>query len=107
MGLRPGRTYNKITKKPYTRISIHKPRRSYVKGVPVSKIHQFEMGAKGDYPLKFELVSKNNRQIRSNSLESARITTLKHLSKKLGDGNFFFKVLVYPHHILRENYYSE
>ena len=103
MGLRPGRAYNKITKKPFTRISIHKPRRSYVKGVPVSKIHQFEMGAKGDYPLRFELVSKNNRQIRSNSLESARITALKHLSKKLGDGNFFFKVLVYPHHILREN----
>ena len=103
MGLRPGRTYNKITKKPYTRISIHKPRRSYVKGVPVSKIHQFEMGAKGDYALKFELVSKNNRQIRSNSLESARITALKHLSKKLGETGFFFKVLVYPHHILREN----
>lgn len=103
MGLRPGRCYNKKTKKPYTRISIHKPRKSYVKGVPVVKIHQFEMGAKGDYPMTFELVCKHNRQIRSNSLESARITTLKYLTKKLGETNFFFKVLVYPHHVLREN----
>lgn len=103
MGLRPGRAYNKITKKPFTRISIHKPRRSYVKGVPAPRIHQFEMGAKGDYDLKLDLVCKDNVQIRSNSLESARITTLKHLSKKLGETGFFFKVLVYPHHVLREN----
>ena len=59
MGLRPGRTYNKVTKKPFTRISIHKPRRSYVKGVPAPRIHQFEMGAKGDYPLTFDLVCKD------------------------------------------------
>ena len=101
--LRPGRSYHKITKKPYTRISIHRPRISYVKGVPASKIHQFEMGAKGDYPLSFDLVSKDDVQIRSNALESARITALKHLTKKLGETGFFFKVLVYPHHVLRQN----
>lgn len=103
MGLRPGRSYNKITKKPFTRISIHKPRRSYVKGVPEKKIHQFEMGVKGEYTQTLDLVCKDAVQIRSNALESARITTLKHLSKKLGEGTFFFKVLVYPHHVLREN----
>ena len=103
MGLRPGRAYNKVTKKPFTRISIHKPRRSYVKGVPASRIHQFEMGAKGDYPLTFNLMCKDEVQIRSNALESARITALKYLSKKLGETGFFFKVLVYPHHVLREN----
>ena len=101
--LRPGRSYSKITKKPNTRISIHKPRKSYVKGVPATKIHQFEMGAKGDYPLSMDLVCRNNVQIRSNALEAARITTLKYLTKKLGDTGFFFKVLVYPHHVLRQN----
>jgi large subunit ribosomal protein L10e len=103
MGLRPGRSYHEIKNKPYTRISVHRPRKSYVKGVPASKIHQFEMGKKGKYPLAFNLVSKQDIQIRSNSLESARITTLKHLNKKLGENSFFFKILIYPHHVLREN----
>jgi large subunit ribosomal protein L10e len=103
MGLRPGRSYHELKKKAYTRISVHKPRKSYVKGVPAPKIHQFEMGKKGEYPLKFNLVSRENIQIRSNSLESARITTLKCLTKKLGERNFFFKILIYPHHVLREN----
>jgi large subunit ribosomal protein L10e len=103
MGLRPARCYHKLKKKPYTRISIHKPRKSYVKGVPAPRIHQFEMGKSGKYDLTFNLVSKNDVQIRSNSLESARITTLKHLNKKLGENNFFLKILIYPHHVLREN----
>ena len=103
MGLRPGRCYSKIKKKPYTRIAIRKPRKSYVKGVPASKIHQFEMGENKDYPLIFFLQCNDNVQIRSNSLESARMTVTKHLNKNLGLNNFFFKVLIYPHHILREN----
>jgi len=103
MGLRPARCYHKLKKKPYTRISIHKPRKSYVKGVPATRIHQFEMGKSGKYILTFNLVSKKDVQIRSNALESARITTLKHLNKKLGENNFFLKILVFPHHVLREN----
>ena len=103
MGLRPARCYHKLKKKPYTRISVHKPRKSYVKGVPASRIHQFEMGKSGKYALTFNLVSKKGVQIRSNALESARITTLKHLNKKLGENNFFLKILIYPHHVLREN----
>ena len=104
MALRPGRCYTKINKKPFTRISIHKPRRSYVKGVPASKIHQFEVGnLKGDFPLRMDLISREDVQIRSNALESARMMVTKHLAKNLGDTGFFLKILVYPHHVLREN----
>jgi len=103
MALRPARCYHRMNKKAYTRVSIHKPRKSYVKGVPSIRIHQFEVGKKGRYPLKFHLVSKNDVQVRSNSLESARIAAVRFLTKKLGAENFFFKVLVYPHHVLREN----
>lgn len=103
MGLRPARCYHKLKKKPYTRISVHKPRKSFVKGIPAPRIHQFEMGKPGKYALTFNLVSKKGIQIRSNALESARITTLKHLNKKLGENNFFLKILIYPHHVLREN----
>jgi large subunit ribosomal protein L10e len=103
MGLRPGRCYHHLKKKPYTRISIHRPRISYVKGVPASKIHQFEVGKKGDYPLKVFLETGNDVQVRSNSLEAARVIATKYLTKHIGENEFFLKILVYPHHILREN----
>ena len=103
MGLRPGRCYHTLKKKPYTRISVHKPRISYVKGVPASKIHQFEVGSKGNYPLKFFIESESDVQIRSNSLEAARVSATKYLTKHIGENAFFLKILVYPHHVLREN----
>lgn len=103
MGLRPGRCYHELKQRAFTRISIRRPRKSYVKGVPALRIHQFEIGMKKDYPLLFYLQSKGDIQIRSNSLEAARVTLTKHLTKNLGEENFFFKILVYPHHIIREN----
>ncbi len=103
MGIRPGRCYHKITQKPYTRIAIRVPRKSYVKGVPVSKIHQFEVGKKGDYALTYHLVSGEATAMRSNCLEAARVIATKYLTTELGEQGFFLKVRVYPHHILREN----
>jgi large subunit ribosomal protein L10e len=103
MGLRPGRCYHTLKKRPYTRISIHRPKISYVKGVPANKIHQFEVGKKGNYPLKFFLAVEGDVQIRSNSLEAARVSVTKYLTKHLGENGFFLKILVYPHHVLREN----
>ena len=103
MGLRPARCYHKINKKPFTRISIRRPRRSYVKGVPPSKIHQFEIGSRKDYTSIFYLQSLEDVQLRSNALEAARVTITKCLTNRLGEENFFIKLLVYPHHILREN----
>jgi len=100
MALRPGRTIREI-ERPYTRQSKHVPRKSYVKGVPFPKTHQFEMGTKGEYPLKMFLVAENAVQIRDNALEASRIVATKFLEKSLGT-NFFFKILVYPHHVLRE-----
>ncbi len=102
MGLRPGRCYTEH-ERPYTRTSIRKPRRSYVKGVPALRIHQFEMGVKGDYPLIFHLVSDKAIQIRSNALEAARTASTSFLNKKVGDKSFFLKIRIYPHHVLREN----
>jgi large subunit ribosomal protein L10e len=103
MALRPGRCYHKVKGKPYTRISIRRPKKSYVKGVPAPRIHQFEVGEDKDFPLVFFLVSKNDVQIRSNALEAARVAATKYLTKGVGERNFFLKILVYPHHVLREN----
>lgn len=100
MALRPGRTVRKV-ERPYTRVSKHVPRKSYVVGVPQPKIHQFEMGTKGEYSLTLFLVAEKAVQIRDNALESSRIVTNKFLEKELGT-NYFLKILVYPHHVLRQ-----
>lgn len=103
MALRPGRVI-KRKKRPWTRVSKSKPRESYVVGVPYPRIHVFEMGNKeGDFDREVFLVSKDDVQIRDNALESARIVSHKFLEKKLGGPNYFYKILVYPHNVLREH----
>ena len=103
MTLRPGRTVRTL-KRPYTRVSKKKPRLSYVVGAPFSKIHIFEMGTKNkEFDTTLWLISKHAIQIRDNALEAARIIANKLLEKILNPENFFMKVLVFPHQILREH----
>ena len=98
--LRPARCYRKI-QRPYTRQSQKKPRKGYVKGVPKPKIAQYEMGTKGEYGRRIFLVPENTLQIRHNALESARMSAIKHMEKNCKE--FFFKLRVYPFHVIREN----
>jgi large subunit ribosomal protein L10e len=101
--IRPGRCYSTL-KRPYTRVSKHKPRKSYVKGVPFPKIRSFEVGKpKPEYSVRAFLVTKKAVQIRHNALEAARISTNKTLESKIGLDMYFMKVLVFPHHVMREN----
>jgi large subunit ribosomal protein L10e len=102
MALRSAKCYRK-PERPNTRISISKPRRSYVKGVPAIKIHRFESGVKKEYQLTLYLNVKDHVQIRHNALEAARLSAMKELEKRAGPEAYFLKVLVYPHHVLREN----
>ncbi len=102
MPLRPARCYTKRRSKnlsgpPYTR-------KEYIPGVPPPKISKFEMGnPKGDYDYKLEVVVLETGQIRHNALEAARVMAHKYLSTTIGEQNYFLKVRVYPHHVLREN----
>ncbi len=98
--LRPGKCYRRL-KRPYTRQSKRKPRKSYVKGVPGSRISQFEMGTKKDYGATLYLVAEQSLQIRHNALEAARMAIVKTVEKATKE--FFIKLRVYPHHVLREN----
>ncbi|HLD78678.1 MAG TPA: 50S ribosomal protein L16 [archaeon] len=103
MALRPAKCYRSL-ERPYTRVSIHVPRKSYVKGVPVGKIHRFEMGNKSQsYTLRIDLVAVQGVQIRHNALEAARVAANKGLDKWVGPNAYFLKILAYPHHVLREN----
>jgi len=103
MGLRPGRA-TRTLKRPWTRVSRKKPRKSYVVGAPYSRIHIFDMGnPHKEYDVNLWLTVERSVQIRDNALESARVVANKFLEKVIGPENYFMKVLVYPHHILREH----
>jgi len=104
MGERGGGVYARLDARPHTRRSHKKPRRSYAKGVPGIRIHQFEAGnrlEKDKFEIEVSLVSKIPVQIKHNALEAARIAITKTMAK--GGADFFLKIRTYPHHILREN----
>lgn len=103
MALRPARCYTKVHRA-FTRQSQRRPRKSYIKGVPRAKITEFELGKKGKYDKKVFLLSDRKIQIRHNALEAARVNLVQILEKKLGKNvNFFLKIRVFPHQVLREN----
>lgn len=65
---------------------------------------RYDMGSDAKkYAWQLDLVAKSDLQIRDRAIESARQTTNRHLESKLGKKEFKFKVMMYPHHILREN----
>ena len=89
--------------RPYTRISRFK-KKSYIKANPRVGIVKFAMGnTKKKFPYTLDLVSKSDLQIRSNALESARMSCNRLLENKIGKNAYNFKINLYPHHVLREN----
>lgn len=89
--------------RPYTRLSKYK-NLNFVRSRPASVLVKFDLGELNkDFPYKFELISKDQLQIRHNALESARMTCNRALEKFIGKTGWKLKVNVYPHHILREN----
>jgi len=100
--LRRAVAYRRI-ERPYTRKSKYK-NKQFVRAIPHSKIVKYEMG---DLKRKFEYVvslkSGADIQIRHNALESARLTANRLLESTCGKMGYKLKILVYPHHILREN----
>ena len=79
-------------------------RKDYTGGIPVPRIQQFVSGNRQiDFPSTYNLVVKEQCQIRHTALEAARIAANKYISKRAGAQNYKLIVRVYPHHILREN----
>jgi large subunit ribosomal protein L10e len=101
-GLRKFKCY-KVVKRAYTRKSKYK-RKSYIKGIPISKIVRYNMGnQKKEYKFEVCLKTKERIQVRDNAVEAARLTSNRKLEQQLGKTEYFFKIRTYPHHILREN----
>jgi len=103
MGLRPARTFRDANKVAWARFSRKKPRKSFVKSMPHNALLIYNMGnQKGNYEILSELVADEKILVRDNAIESARQAVNKLLEKKL-PGSYFFKVLVFPHNVIREN----
>lgn len=101
MALRPGRTTSKI-ERPWVRYSYANKTKSYVPTLPAGKLHMFAMGEPSvNFDTTLNLVAKESAQIRDNALESARVVAHKFLEEKLPK-NYFLRILLYPHQIIRE-----
>jgi large subunit ribosomal protein L10e len=97
MARKPAKMYSHSWSQAYSR-------REYMGGVPLSRIAQFDMGnAKGDFPITMSLVANENCQIRHVALEAARIAANRLMVKKAGSLGYHFKILIFPHIVLREN----
>ncbi|MFO7991107.1 MAG: 50S ribosomal protein L16 [Thermoplasmata archaeon] len=94
---KPGSMYREVKGQPYTR-------KEYIGGIPHVRVGQFVMGNRtAEFDLEVTLKADEKCQIKDNALESARIVLTRTLVKNLGDNNFKAQILVYPHHVLREN----
>lgn len=94
---KPASSYREQSRPAYTR-------KEYVTGIPGSRITFFERGdPNADFPIQLSLVSEEKGQIRHTALESARISANRHMMKEAGEKNYYLKLRVYPHQILREN----
>ncbi|KAA0000368.1 MAG: 50S ribosomal protein L16 [Thermoplasmata archaeon] len=97
MSRKPARMYREIRGRPTTR-------KEYMGGIPNPRITQFDLGnLKGDFPVSLSAVAEEQCQILHRALEAARIAANRYITKKAGKMNYFMKIRVYPHVVVREN----
>ena len=106
VGLRKASAYSKKIARPFTRKSGTKSK-SYIKTVPPNKIVKFNMGDQkayrdGKHKFEVKFIATEKAQVRDNALEAARLLMNKVLDRKI-QGQYYFAVKIFPHHILREN----
>lgn len=92
--------------RPYTRFSKYR-KKAFVKSRPGKKVIKFDMGdiktGFKQFPLKLQLISKDQILVRTNAIEAARIVSLRVLEGRLGRTGFYYKLNMVPHHAIREN----
>ena len=106
MKLRPGRTVRKINSQAWARYSIKKPKKNYIKALPRTALLIFNMGvSKPDYELELTLRARHNVQLRSNALNAARLAANMYLERE-APGNYFLRIVPFPHNVLREKKFA-
>ncbi|MDE1828444.1 MAG: 50S ribosomal protein L16 [Candidatus Micrarchaeota archaeon] len=105
--IRPGRAVRKINSQAWSRYSVKKPRKNFVKALPHTSLLVFNMGTrKDDFDIIMRLVCQDNVQLRSNSLEAARQVSNKYLDREIGVQMYQYKIIPYPHNVLREKKFA-
>ncbi len=106
MKLRPGRCVRKINSQAWSRYSLKKPRKNFIKALPRTSLLIFNMGARGKaFDLVFNLNAKSDVQLRSNALEAARQAANKYLEREIPN-NYSMRVVTYPHNVIREKKFA-
>lgn len=101
--LRPARTCRTPNSQAWSRYSLKKPRKNYVRALPRTSLLVFNMGNDSEaYDLTLTLSPNQDIQLRSNALEAARQVANKFLEREIPQA-YFFKILVYPHQVIREH----
>ncbi len=100
--LRPAKTCRRVKRQSWTRVSKRRPRKSFVKGVPNTRVRQWAMGSNKRFEIKVELTATRPIQVRDNSIESARQAANKHLEREL-EHDYYLLIRKYPHEIRREH----
>jgi len=78
-------------------------RREYINAIPGLRIAKFTMGKlTSGYDYILRLISESKVQVRQNALEAARVGANK-IIEKVGEDNYFLRLVPFPHVILREN----
>ena len=106
MRIRPGRAVRKINSQAWSRYSVTKPRKNFIKALPHTSLLVFNMGSKtGSFDTLFKMRSEQNVQLRSNALEAARQVTNKYLEKEIPN-QYSLRIGPYPHAVLREKKFA-
>ena len=101
--IRPGRTCSNPHGQAWSRYSLKKPKKNYVRAMPHTSLLIFNMGLRKDtYDLELKMAPERDIQLRSNALEAARQMANKFLEANIPLG-YMLKVLVYPHNVIREH----
>jgi len=101
--IRPARTTRYIHSQAWARYSQKLPKKNYIRARPHTSLLTFNMGAdRDDYDLTASLDALHYIQLRSNAIEAARESTNKYLESQL-PGEYYFRVLVFPHSVIREH----
>lgn len=101
--LRPARTMRIPNSQSWSRYSLKKPRKNFVRALPHTSLLVFKMGVESDsYDMKVTLDAEEKIQIRSNSIEAARTNANKLLEANIPN-QYYFTVCVYPHNVIREH----
>lgn len=104
--IRPGRAVRVINSQAWSRYSVKKPRKNYIKAMPHTSLLIFNMGnKKGNFDLTMNLVAEVPVRLRSNALEASRQMANKFLEKEI-PGQYSLRIVPYPHAVIREKKFA-